>query len=137
MKLITKTGSGYQTETTIHSGLYYLIVLTVVLLIALPMWGCPRYAVWQQEMAGRAEFAKAEQNRQIKIEEAKANLEAEKLNAQAEVERAKGAAEAISIENGALSPTYIQYLWVRQQNNAANKVIYIPTEANLPILEAK
>lgn len=79
MKLITKTGSGYQAETTIHSGFYYLIVLTVVLLIALLMWGCPRYAVWQQEMSGKAEFAKAEQNRQIKIEEAKANLEAEKL----------------------------------------------------------
>lgn len=137
MKLITRTGSSYQAEITIHSGFYYLIVLTVVALIALPMWGCPRYDVWQQEMAGKAEFAKAEQNRQIKIEEAKANLEAEKLNAQAEVERAKGAAEAIAIENGALTPTYIQYLWVRQQNNAANKVIYIPTEANLPILEAK
>ena len=137
MKIITKTGSGYEAETTIHSGFYYLIVLTVVVLIALLMWGCPRYAVWQQEMSGRAEFAKAEQNRQIKIEEAKANLEAEKLNAQAEVERAKGAAEAIAIENGSITPTYIQYLWVRQQNNAADKVIYIPTEANLPILEAK
>lgn len=137
MKLITKTGSGYQAETTIHSGFYYLIVLTVVALVALPMWGCPRYAVWQQEMTGRAEFAKAEQNRRIMIEEAKANLESEKLNAQAEVERAKGAAEAIAIENGSLTPTYIQYLWVRQQNNVDNKVIYIPTEANLPILEAK
>lgn len=137
MKLITKTGRGYDSSTTVHSGLYYLIVLTIIALIALPMWGCPRYDVWQQEMAGKAEFAKAEQNRQIKIEEAKANLEAEKLNAQAEVERAKGAAEAISIENGAITPTYIQYLWVRQQNNAAQKVVYIPTEANLPILEAK
>lgn len=137
MKLITSTERGYEAETTIHSGFYYLIVLTVVILIALLMWGCPRYNVWQQEMTGKAEFAKAEQNRQIKIEEAKANLEAEKLNAQAEVERAKGAAEAIAIENGALTTTYIQYLWVRQQNNAANKVIYIPTEANLPILEAK
>ena len=46
-------------------------------------------------MEGKAEFAKAEQNRKIKIEEAKANLEAEKLNAQAEVERAKGAADII------------------------------------------
>lgn len=137
MKLITRKGCGYDAEMIIHSGFYYLIVLTVAALIALPMWGCPRYAVWQQEMSGRAEFAKAEQNRQIKIEEAKANLEAEKLNARAEVERAKGAAEAIAIEDGALSSTYIQYLWVRQQNNAADKVIYIPTEANLPILEAK
>ncbi len=97
----------------------------------------PWYNVWQQEMAGRAEFAKAEQNRKIKIEEAKANLEAEKLNAQAEVERAKGAAEAIRIENGSITPTYIQYLWVRQQSNLNNKtVIYIPTESNLPILES-
>lgn len=88
-------------------------------------------------MSGKAEFAKAEQNRRIKIEEAKANLEAEKLNAQAEIERAKGAAEAIRIENGSITSTYIQYLWVRQQNNIPNKVVYIPTEANLPILEAK
>ena len=49
----------------------------------------------------------------------------------------QGAAEAIKIENGSLTPTYIQYLWVRQQNTSANKVIYIPTEAGLPILEAK
>ena len=101
------------------------------------MFGLPKYNVWKQEMKGRAELAQAEQNRQIKIAEAQANLEAEKLNAQAEVERAKGAAEAIKIENGSITPTYIQYLWVRQQNaNSENKIIYIPTEAGLPILEA-
>ena len=97
----------------------------------------PCYNVWSQEMEGKAEFAKAEQNRKIKIEEAKANLEAEKLNAQAEIERAKGAAEAIRIENGSITPTYIQYLWVRQQSDLNNKtVIYVPTESNLPILES-
>ena len=97
----------------------------------------PYYNVWQQEMSGKAEFAKAEQNRKIRIEEAKANLEAEKLNAQAEIERAKGAAEAIKIENGSITPAYIQYLWVRQQSNLNDKtVIYIPTETNLPVLEA-
>lgn len=106
-------------------------------LIGLVMWGFPKYEVWYAELEGKAEFVKAEQNRKIKIEEAKANLEAEKLNAQAEIERAKGAAEAIRIENGAISPTYIQYLWVRQQQNLNDKtVIYIPTETNLPVLEA-
>ena len=113
------------------------IALVCFIIIAFFLFGVPRYKVWQQEMKGRAELAQAEQNRQIKIEEAKANLEAQKLNAQAEVVRAQGAAEAIKIENGSLTPTYIQYLWVRQQNSAANKVIYIPTEAGLPILEAK
>lgn len=97
----------------------------------------PWYNVWSQEMEGKAEFAKAEQNRKIKIGEARANLEAEKLNAQAEIERAKGAAEAIKIENGSITPTYIQYLWVRQQSDLSDKtVIYIPTESNLPLLES-
>lgn len=117
---------------TIIGTIAVLLAIIVGLFIAVPY-----YNVWQQEMSGRAEFAKAEQNRKIKIEEAKANLEAEKLNAQAEIERAKGAAEAIRIENGSLTPTYIQYLWVRQQSNLNDKtVIYVPTETNLPILEA-
>ena len=112
-------------------------IIFVLIVLGL-MIGIPKYNVWQKEMVGRSELAKAEQNRQIKIEEAKANLEAEKLNAQAEIERAKGAAEAIKIENGQLTTTYIQYLWVRQQsNNQIQKIVYIPTEASMPILVAK
>lgn len=116
----------------IIGSILFIIALVVAMCISLP-----KYNVWRSELAGRAELARAEQNRQIKIEEAKANLEAEKLNAQAEVERAKGAAEAIKIENGQLTTTYIQYLWVRQQsNNQIQKIVYIPTEASMPILEA-
>ena len=112
-------------------------ILTVILLTVSMAFIKPWYNVWSQEMEGKAEFAKAEQNRKIKIEEARANLEAEKLNAQAEIERAKGAAEAIKIENGSITPTYIQYLWVRQQSYLSDKtVIYVPTESNLPILES-
>ena len=115
----------------------WIAVAVVFLIVAWGIFIRPWYNVWSQEMEGKAEFAKAEQNRTIKIEEAKANLEAEKLNAQAEIERAKGAAEAIRIENGSITPTYIQYLWVRQQQNLSDKtVIYIPTETNLPLLEA-
>jgi regulator of protease activity HflC (stomatin/prohibitin superfamily) len=120
---------------------WVVLIATALFLITGGVGSCmyvaPKYNVWKQEMDGKAEFAKAEQNRKIKIEEAKANLEAEKLNAQAEIERAKGAAEAIRIENGSITPAYIQYLWVRQQNaNTNNKIIYIPTEAGLPVLEA-
>ena len=120
---------------------WVVLIVTALFLIVGGVGSCmyiaPKYNVWKQEMDGKAEFAKAEQNRKIKIEEAKANLEAEKLNAQAEIERAKGAAEAIRIENGSITPAYIQYLWVRQQNaNTNNKIIYIPTEAGLPVLEA-
>lgn len=120
-------------KTTVISSIIGIILIGIMC-----MFGLPKYNVWRQEMKGRAELAQAEQNRQIKIAEAQANLEAEKLNALAEIERAKGAAEAIKIENGQLTTTYIQYLWVRMQaNNDIDKIVYIPTEASMPILEAK
>lgn len=91
-------------------------------------------------MDGKAEMAKAEQNRKILIEEAKAKLEAEKLNAEAEVERAKGMAKAMEIENGKLSPTYNQYLFIRTLEKLADKgslpqIIYLPSEGLVPVMD--
>lgn len=114
-----------------------IVLITVTFIISALMVGLPIYNVWQSEMSGKAEMAKAEQNRRIQIEEAKANLEAQKLNSEAEVERAKGMAKAIEIENGKLTKEYIQYLWVRNIEAFEGEKIYIPTEANLPILELK
>ena len=117
-----------------------VIGLIVAIMIALPiigiMFAYPKYRIWSREQAGRAELAEAEWSKKIQIEEAIANLEAEKLNAQAEVERAKGAAEAIKIEGGSLTAEYIQYMWVRQNKFNDKTTIYIPTEANLPVLES-
>lgn len=129
----------YQEENNPMDGLKVagVIVGFIAFVVIALMCVIPPYKVWSATKKGEAEYMRAEQNRRIKVEEAKANLEAEKLNAQAEIERAKGAAEAIKIENGSITTTYIQYLWVRQQNaNSNNKIIYIPTEAGLPILEA-
>jgi hypothetical protein len=127
-------------ELQLKAKVWKWIAVTIFIIVA-TIGACmaivPPYRVWSEGKKGEAEYMRAEQNRRIKVEEAKANLDAEKLNAQAEIERAKGAAEAIKIENGSLTPTYIQYLWVRQQNASTNnRIIYIPTEAGLPILEA-
>ena len=113
-------------------------ILAFVVILAL-MFGLPTYNVWQQEMAGKAEMAKAEQNRRILVEEAKAKLEAEKLNAQAEIERAKGMAEAMKIENGTLNETYNQYLFIRTLEKLADKgnlpqIIYVPTKGMIPVM---
>lgn len=113
-----------------------IIAAIIIVSVLLAMWGYPVYRVWQREMSGKAELAEATWNRQIQIEEAQANLESERLNAQAEVERAKGAAEAIKIEGGSLTENYIKYLWVRQLNTGQKQLVYVPTEAGLPILEA-
>jgi len=116
------------------------IIISVGILIVILMFGLPLYNVWQQEMAGKAEMAKAEQNRKILIEEAKARLEAEKLNAQAEVERAKGMAEAMKLENGTLNSTYNQYLFIRTLEKLADKgdlpqIIYMPSEGLVPVMD--
>jgi len=123
-------------DSAMGFGIIMAMGLLVIGVIIGLMWGMPQYNVWKREMSGKAELAEAEWSKKIQIESAIANLEAEKLNAQAEVERAKGAAEAIEIEGGSLTSTYIQYLWVRQNQFNDKTTIYIPTEANLPILEA-
>ena len=122
---------GYNNDTNIQIGCTVIAVIGILLLIPVLMWGLPLYNVWKSELQGKAELVRAEQNRQIKIEEAKANLEAEKLNAEAEVERAKGAAKAIEIENGKLTDTYIKYLAVRTFNTDNAKFVYIPTECGI------
>lgn len=115
----------------------FLTLLMLIGLVGFLLFGIPKYKVWKAEMQGKAEFVRAEQNRKIQIEESKANLESQKLNSEAEVVRAKGMAQAIEIENGKLTARYIQYLWVRNMENNTNEKIYIPTEAQLPILEAR
>ena len=123
-----------------NSKVLIIILSSIALLVAILMIGLPVYNVWQQEMAGKAEMAKAEQNRKILIEEAKARLEAEKLNAQAEVERARGMAEAMKLENGTLNTTYNQYLFIRTLEKLADKgdlpqIIYMPSEGLVPVMD--
>ena len=118
----------------------FLIFIALIAFVIVLMFGLPMYNVWQQEMAWKAEMAKAEQNRKILIEEAKARLEAEKLNAQAEVERARGMAEAMKLENGTLNSTYNQYLFIRTLEKLADKgdlpqIIYMPSEGLVPVMD--
>lgn len=109
--------------------------------VTLVMWGCPTYDVWQQGKVGEAALRRAEQDRQITIQEANAKAEAAKSLALAEVERARGVAEANKIIGEGLKghEEYLRYLWIislEHTASAGDKVVYVPTEANLPILEA-
>ncbi len=118
-------------------GIVFLAVLAVLVLFGL-MFGMPMYNVWQQEMTGKAELRRAEQNRQIRIQEAKAKKEAAIYEAEAEVERAKGVARANKIIGESLNENenYLRYLWIQSLTDGNSETIYVPTEANLPILEA-
>jgi hypothetical protein len=97
--------------------------------------GYPKYLIWQQEQEGAAELAKAEQNRQIAIQEAKAKEESAKSLANAEVIRAEGVAKANKIIGDSLqnNDAYIHYLWIEALKESHDQVIYIPTEAGIPV----
>lgn len=115
------------------SGGAFLIVLAGAAMV-----GCPHYSVWQAEQSGKAQLAEATGNRQIKIQEAQAAEEAAKHLARAEIERAKGVAEANKIIGDSLkgNEDYLRYLWIHNLEAGKADVIYVPTEAGLPILEA-
>ena len=114
-----------------------LIILGIIGLAA-AMFIFPQWNVWRAEMQGKAALAQAENERKVLIEEAKARLESAKFYAEAEVERAKGVAGANSIIAGGLGGPegYLRYLWIQQLGENDQDVIYIPTEAGIPILEA-
>lgn len=119
-----------------------LVLLTVLVVIALAlMIGIPKYRVYAQDLAGQANLKQQEWEKKIKVEEARAVLESSKLLAEAEVERARGIREANEIIQTSLGGPegYLRYLYIQQLGTlqeSGGQVIYVPTEAGIPILEA-
>lgn len=99
----------------------------------------PYIHVWQQSMKGQAELARAESNRQIATCEANAKKESSKALADAEVIRAEGVAKANKIIGDSLTGNegYLRYLWIQGLQTNQMQVVYVPTEANLPIMESQ
>lgn len=114
------------------------VVLLVVVALGALAFGIPKYRVWQRELAGQAALAEASWDRKIEIEEAEATKEAAKLLAERDSIQALGVASANRILGQSLqdNEAYLRYLWIVGLSDADTDVIYVPTEANLPILEA-
>jgi hypothetical protein len=90
------------------------------------------YNVWSMEMRGKATLAEASQDRQVLIEQARAEKESAVLRA-----------EAIKIMGEAAQkyPEYRAQEYMAAFGEALKagniaKIIYVPTEANIPIMEA-
>jgi hypothetical protein len=115
-----------------------ILIVSVTTFILVMYIISPIYTVWAERLAGEAELARAESNRQIKTLEAKAHEESSYSLANAEIIRAKGVAEANKIIGNSLegNESYLRYLWIQGLQTNQMQVIYVPTEANLPILEA-
>lgn len=115
-----------------------VLISALISIIFLPVYTYKKYQVWGASISGQAQLAQAEYNRQILVKEAEAKAAAAISLAKAEVERAHGVAQANKIIGASLenNEAYLRYLWVNNLQNEHNQVIYVPTEANLPILEA-
>lgn len=105
------------------------IFIVLVLVVIGLFFGGPAWMVWQQGKAGEADLARAEQDRQIAG-----------LDAAADTVRAHGIARSNEILGKSLQgeqgERYLRWLWIDKIAGSEGDVIYVPTEAGLPILEA-
>jgi regulator of protease activity HflC (stomatin/prohibitin superfamily) len=115
--------------------------LILVIFIGL-LVGWPQYSVFAARKHGEAELARATQNRQVRVQEALAKFEAADYDAKAEVRRAQGVAAANKIIAESLGGPegYLRWRYIEMLQETSDKgghqVIYLPTEAGLPLLEA-
>ena len=110
------------------------VVALVVILI-----GYPQYRVYSQRLSGEAALAEAQSSRQVAILEARAKKESAISLADAEVIRATGAAKANAILQNSLGGPegYLRYLQIQALESSKASLIYVPTEAGLPVTESR
>lgn len=104
----------------------------VVVMIVIVLFAWPQYKVWQQGMSGQAKLAEAQQSKQIAIEQAKAELESAQLRAQAIKVIGETAKQYPEYRNQEFIGAFGDAL----RDGKIQQIVYVPTEANIPILEA-
>lgn len=121
---------------------FFTVCTLGIMLVLVLFGGCcyivPQYKVWEQGLQGQAELAHAEYSRKVATLEAVQKMESAKSLAEAEVIRAEGVARANKIIGSSLQGNegYLRYLWILGMQTNQMQVVYVPTECNLPILEA-
>lgn len=115
-----------------------MIIAGAVALVII-IFGYPQYRVYSQRLAGEAALAEAQSSRQVAILEAHAKKESAIELAEAEVIRARGAAQANAILQNSLGGPegYLRYLQIQALEGTHAELIYVPTEAGLPMTESR
>ena len=137
--LLCSMGAFHSLSKNKLTGVFVSCAAVALVIVSSGLYVAPVYNVWQQELEGKAALAKSVQDRQIIVNEAKAKEQSATHWANAEVERAKGAAKANSIVADSLggSEGYLRWLFIEKLDEIqSGQIIYLPTEAGIPILEA-
>ena len=114
------------------------VVVLGILLVGGCMVGYPHYTVYSQRLEGEASLERQKSEKQVAVQAALAKKESAQVLADAEVMRAEGVAKANKIIGSSLhdNESYLRWLWIEKMTESNKEVIYIPTEAGLPLLEA-
>ena len=123
-------------QTFVGTGTLITVAIIIMLVIGVAMWGMPKYRVYSLELRGKAALKEAEWSRQIQITEAQAQKDSATLKKETDIIRAEGVAESNKIIAESLTEEYIRWKWVEGLSDGSSEVIYVATEAGLPILEA-
>lgn len=125
-----------KSKMTISTGKIIFWAGALLFIIGSWMYFGPQYKVYSRKKDGEAELAHAQAQREVVVAEAKAKFEAASMLAAADTLRAHGVAKSNEIIGTSLrnNKEYLQWLWIEQLDKA--NVVYVPTETNLPILEA-
>ncbi len=114
-------------------------ILFVLVLIAWFLFGYPIWKVWAKEKQGEADLQQAHKEQQIQVSKAQGRVDAAQLNKQAAIIEAEAVSAQIERIGKQLTEhdLYLKWQWIKMmEERPESSVIYVPTEANLPILEA-
>lgn len=115
------------------------VVGIVLVILGWILVGYPKWRVWASHQSGLADLQKAKNEQQIQIAMAQSRLDAAELNKQAAVIEAQAVALQIA-EIGAQLTThdlFLKWQWIQMmEKHSHDSIIYVPTEAGIPILEA-
>lgn len=116
------------------------LLVSLIGFIALLHWVFPVYNVWAKRKAGEADLEQAHFEQQIQVAKANARLLAAETNKKAAIIEAQAVAAQIDVIGNNLQKhdLYLKWQWIKMmEDHSDSATIYIPTEAGLPILEAR
>ncbi|HVY72960.1 MAG TPA: membrane protease subunit [Candidatus Paceibacterota bacterium] len=121
------------------TALIFWPVVLVLIVIVWSLFGAPVWRVWAQQKQGEADLQQAHKEQQIQVSKAQGRLDAANINKQAAIIEAEAVASQIETIGQTLTKhdLYLRWQWIKMMEERPNgSVIYVPTEANLPIMEA-
>ena len=108
------------------------VCAAIIILVVVWMAGMPQYRVYRQRLQGEAELAHAHSARMILVTQAEAEKEAAQKRADAIQIVGKAAKEFPEYRTQEFIGAFAEAL----REGKINQIMYVPTEANIPITEA-